>query len=145
MDGNPHESPDFPANPAFVYRALPYDDLLSKAGRVHKDKTFLRHPVRDKNGLSVTASIAACKAQFTREIFGIRRVNVTALRECGLELFPTSNSHANIRFADNSNIPLARGADDPAAREIAAKLMKASEPVLHWEDANADSREAISN
>src|SRR5687767_6050173 len=96
MDDYPHRPDVAGFNPSVVYRALPYDNLLRKDGS-HKPNVFFRHARRDTNGLSVTTTIRACKAQFERPLYGIRRVNVTALRLLGLQLFPDSGSHANVR------------------------------------------------
>ena len=127
-------------NPRFVYRALPYDDLLNRTGK-HRDNTFFRHLTRDTHGMSVTTSIASCKAQFDRPIFGIRRVDVAAVRQYGLEVFPTSPTHANIRFANGTNVPATRE-DDTLARDIAAALMRMSVPIEHWNADDADEIEA---
>ena len=137
---DPHPQGEIPFNPTVVYRALPYENLIRRTGE-HKENTFYRHPRRDPDGLSVTTSIAACKAQFQRPIFGIRRVDVAAVRAYGLEFFPDSDSHANIRFPDGTNIPVP-GVDDPTGKNIASDLMSMSVPVDHWDAENADEIEA---
>jgi hypothetical protein len=139
MDGNPHAPRAGQFDPPVVYRALPYDNLIKRDGS-HKDNVFHRHPRRDPNGLSVTTTIRECKALFERPIFGVRRVNVGALREYGLELFPTSATHANIRFRNGENIPVL--AENPnLARDIAGDLMRMSDPIPHWDAQNADELE----
>ena len=93
MNENPHPQGGIAFNPQVVYRALPYENLLNRTGK-HRDNTFFRHPKRDPDGLSVTTTIQACKEQFDKPIFGIRRVDVRGLRAYGLQLYPTSETHA---------------------------------------------------
>jgi hypothetical protein len=63
-----------------------------------------------------------------------------SVREYGLEFFPTSQTHANIRFPDGTNIPATRD-NDTLARDIAAALMGMSERVEHWNADDADDIE----
>jgi hypothetical protein len=120
----------YPCN-TILFRAVPYDNLLRKDG-THKDAVFFRRNTTDPNGLSITTTISACKAQFDLPIFGVRSLHVGRLRNHGLEVFPSSATHANIRYVPT------RSEDEIAARDMAAALIAMSRSVPNWETDNAD-------
>jgi len=131
MDANPHPpAEDYPCD-KILFRAIPYDTLLRKNG-TPKDGVFLLRATSDPNGLSVTTTIRACREQFDRPIFGILSLHVGRLRDYGVEAFPSTETHVNIR-----PIPT-RDENEPLARQIAADLMAMSRPVENWDAENAD-------
>jgi hypothetical protein len=138
MDENPHVPQPTYACDEILFRALPYPELIRKNGE-HKINVFYRREVSDPHGLSVATSIRACKAQFDNPIAGVRSIHIGRLRDYGLELFDRTNNHANIRYADGSNIP-ARTADEPTARNIAEDLLNLSQPISYWDEDDADER-----
>jgi hypothetical protein len=122
-----------------VFRAVPYDKGMLRKDGSHRDAVFFRRERQDPNGLSVTTTILACKAQFDDPIFGVRSIHVGTLRDYGLELVRTSDAHANIRHANGDNIPT-RTDNDPKARQIAADLIERSRPVPYFNVDDADER-----
>lgn len=131
MDANPRPPEEAYPCDKILFRAIPYDTLLRKDG-TPKDGVFFRRATSDPNGLSVTTTIQACKEQFDRSIFGILSLHTGRVRDYELEVFPTSETHANIRY-----IPT-RDENDPLARQIASDLMAMSRPVEDWDAENAD-------
>jgi hypothetical protein len=127
------EEPNVAAYPCetILFRAIPYSSLLRK-DRPLKPGVFFRRERSDPNGLSVTTTVRACKAQFNEPIFGMRSLHAGRLRAYGLELFPTSPTHANIRYVPT------RAENETAARNIADDLMAMSRSVPNWEADNAD-------
>lgn len=114
-----------------LFRAIPYINLLRKDGSP-KASIFFRREKSDPNGLSVTTTVRACKAQFNDPIFGVRSLHAGRLRAYGLELFPTSPTHANIRYVPT------RAENETTARDLADDLLTMSRPVPNWEADNAD-------
>jgi hypothetical protein len=117
-----------------VFRAVAYPNLVRGNGS-HKNGVFYRREDKDPNGLSVTTTIAACKAQFTdAPICGVRSLHIGLLRDRGFDTLPSPcwPTHANIQ-----NIPI-RKTDELAARNIAELLLEISRPVDNWQADNAD-------
>ncbi len=140
MDENPH----VPLNPFecsdILFRALPVHFLVKKDG-THHPKVFIRLETQDPAGLSLFTTIRGCKdnPDFQRPIFGVRSVHVGRLRDNGFELFRTSDTHANIRYRDGTNLPL-RSEDESMAKNMADVLMELSRLISYWNDDQADER-----
>lgn len=120
-----------------LFRALPYKELVRPSDGKHKHQTFMLRP--NEGGLSLFTSIEACKAHFDQPIFGIRSVQVHALRQYGLDAFPDEATHANIRRANRDNIPN-KNQSQPEAFQIADDLMDRSRPIAYWNEPGADER-----
>lgn len=114
-----------------VFRAVPYPNLVRSNG-THKNGVFYRREEQDPNGLSVTTTIADCKAQFDSPICGVRSLHVGLLRDRGFDTLSSSPTHANIQ-----NIPI-RKTSEVDARNIAELLLEISRPVDNWQADNAD-------
>jgi hypothetical protein len=139
MDENPQAPPAEFQCSDILFRALPVYYLVREDG-THHPKVFIRrenHPA----GLSLFTTIRGCKENpdFQNPIFGVRSVHVGRLRDNGLEVFPTSDTHANIRYRDGTNLPLRRE-DEIRAKNMADLLMELSRPVSYWNEENADGR-----
>lgn len=133
------ENPQLPRfeSCTILYRAIPYPEWVRRSDGVHKHQTFMLRSGED--GLSLFASIEACKNHFNEPIFGVRSIKVQALQDHNLDVFRDDANHSNIKFADGERLPQKK--EQPAeALNMADDLMAMSRPIPYWENQDADEQ-----
>jgi hypothetical protein len=111
-----------------VYRAIPRSDWLDESGDPTIDNYLRRE--RDVDGLSVSSSLADCKANFQRPIYGVMSLHVGKVRDLGLEIIPDEPSHAAINDGER-RLPF-RNENEIEALNLADELLQLSRPVPDW-------------
>jgi hypothetical protein len=114
-----------------VYRAIPRKEWVDDNGDPTADNYLRRE--RDVDGLSVSSTLADCKANFTRPIYGVMTLHVGRIRDLGLQVVRDEPTHALIN--DGARGLPYRNENDLEALNLADELLKISRPVPDW---NAD-------